>query len=523
MVIATITEEMPGIRENVASVPGIASVMVGVRVQQTGCCGESALAAPIRGVPSRLLGMPTSTSISLAPAWLSYPADVNALDPRIWPNGTARTTEGALTLGGIPATKIADDFGTPLYVIDKATALAEANALASAFREALGPHGANLTLYYAGKALLTGAVVRWMIDAGYNVDVATGGEMAIALAAGAPAERLGLHGNNKSDAEIAAAIRAGVGTIVLDSAEEVLRVAAAARAQGVRQRVRLRVKPGVDAHTHEYISTALPDQKFGVAMDAVHDIVAAIRAQDSLEFRGLHSHIGSQIFSPEAHCEAVRRLLGLHATLLADGPVPELNIGGGYGIAYVATDDPTPFGEFAATIVEVIVSECARYRIPVPDIAIEAGRAIIGRAGVTLYTVGVIKDVQVDEETGASRQYVAVDGGMSDNVRPALYGADYTPALASRRSGSDPVLSRVVGKHCETGDIVVRDAYLPDDISRGDILAVADTGAYTYSLSSNYNMLLRPAIVAVDGGKATAIVRRERISDIMSRDLGLND
>lgn len=458
----------------------------------------------------------------LAPPWLEPPADANALASGVWPAHSLRARGGELEFAGVSASALTAQFGSPLYVLDEADARARAAGIRRSFEAAFGAIGANVTVYYAGKALLSAEVARWMDAEGLAIDVASGGELALALAAGIPASRLGLHGNNKSLEEIESAVRAGVGAIVLDSAIEIERVAEAAGRHGRVQRVRLRTNTGVHAHTHDYLATAREDQKFGVPLTDVAGHVERIRALDSLEFLGLHSHIGSQIFDVSGFVEAIRRLVAVHATLLEGGPVPELNLGGGFGIAYTSADRVTPIEDMARQLAAAVAGEAKRHGVAVPDIAIEPGRAIIGPAGVTLYTVGTIKDVDVATDSGiAPRRYVSVDGGMSDNVRPALYGADFTTRMASRASDASPVLVRIAGKHCESGDIVVHSDYLPGDVAPGDILAVAATGAYCWSLSSNYNYLARPAVVAVSDGAARAIIRGETLADLLGRDLAL--
>jgi diaminopimelate decarboxylase len=454
----------------------------------------------------------------LAPGWLAHPDDANALDARVWPRSARRADDGEATFAGVRASALAAEFGTPLYVLDEADALSRAAEFRAVFESAFP---AGVAVYYAGKAFLSIEVARWMSAAGLNIDVASGGELAVALAAGVDPSRLGLHGNNKSLAEIDRAVDAGVGAIVLDSVVEVERVAEAARRHDRVQPVRLRINSGVHASTHEYLATAREDQKFGIPISDAVEVVAGIREHASLRFLGLHSHIGSQIFESAGFAEAARRLLELHAALLVGGEVPELNLGGGFGIAYTSADDVVPIATTATELARVVTGECDRLGIPVPRVAIEPGRAIIGPSTVTLYEVGTIKDVLVSTETGSAvRRYVSVDGGMSDNVRPALYGADYTVRIANRVSDVDAALVRVAGKHCESGDIVVRADYLPGDVHPGDLLAVPATGAYCWSLASNYNYLGRPAVVAVKDGVARAIVRRETEDDLLSRDLG---
>jgi len=281
------------------------------------------------------------------------------------------------------------------------------------------------------------------------------------------------------------------------------------------------VNSGVNAHTHEYLATAREDQKFGIAISDVPSFVEKIRSLSSLNFLGLHSHIGSQIFSVEGFIESVNRLLPLHKQLLKNGPVPELNLGGGFGINYTVADDAPSIDVFAKSITEAVVSQCRDLGIEVPVLCFEPGRVISGPAGITLYNVGTTKDVLLSTENGtATRKYVSIDGGMSDNARPSLYGADYSAILASRSSASKAAISRVVGKHCESGDVVVRDCYLPEDIGPSDLLAVAATGAYCHSLASNYNYLPRPAIVAVIDGETKLIMRAETEADMFARDPG---
>jgi diaminopimelate decarboxylase len=450
----------------------------------------------------------------LAPGWLAHPDDANALDACVWPRGATRDVSGELTIAGVAASALAAEFGTPLYVFDESDALARAGAIRDAFQ---GAFPGGVAVYYAGKAFLSIEVARWMSAAGLNIDVASGGELAVALAAGVDPARLGLHGNNKSLPEIDRAVGVGVGAIVLDSVVEVERVAAAARRHGVVQNVRLRINSGVHATTHEYLATAREDQKFGIPISDAVEVVAGIRERPELRFLGLHSHIGSQIFESAGFGEAARRLLELHAALRAGGEVPELNLGGGFGIAYTSADEVVPIATIATELARVVTGECERLGIPVPRIAIEPGRAIIGPAGVTLYEVGTIKDVLVSTETGSAvRRYVSVDGGMSDNVRPALYAADYAVRMANRASDADPALVRVAGKHCESGDIVVRADYLPGDVRPGDLLAVPATGAYTLAMASNYNGVPRPAAVLVADGAALVVRRRERVEDLLA-------
>lgn len=453
------------------------------------------------------------------PEWLTVPDDADALAPLVWPESATRDDDGVLTIAGVSAAQLRAEFGTPLYVLDEQAVRARAREVREAFAQAAAAHGAQVRVYYAGKAFLSTEVVRWVTAEGLAVDVATGGELAIALAAGADPARLGLHGNNKSVAELEAAVQHGVGSVVLDSVIELERLAVIAERRGVVQPVLVRVNSGVHAETHDFLATAHEDQKFGFPLSSAPEIVARIRELPSLRFVGLHCHIGSQIFGTAGFAESAARVVDMHAQLREGGDVPVLNLGGGFGIAYTSVDDPTPIAELAAGIVEAVAAECAVRGIPVPNLAFEPGRTIVGRAGVTLYEVGTVKPVPVSDDL--TRLYVSVDGGMSDNARPALYGAQYSARIASRTSDAAPALARVVGRHCESGDIVVDAEYLPGDITPGDLLAVPATGAYCHSLSNNYNAVPRPPVVAIDGGRARVIVRGETIDDLLARDAGI--
>ncbi len=455
---------------------------------------------------------------SYAPDWLTVPEDANDLVASVWPASARRDEEGQVIIGGIGVGELARTYGTPLLVIDEGEVRARAAAVRDAFAAAARAHGSTARVYYAGKALLNTAIVRWVTEAGLNVDVCTGGELEVALAAGADAGILGFHGNNKSSTELERAVEVGVGTIIVDSEIEIERLTAITARLGRTQRVLLRVNSGVHAETHDFLATAHEDQKFGFPLGDAPAAVARIREVPGLEFAGLHCHIGSQIFGAAGFRESASRVLDLHELLLADGDVPQLNLGGGFGIAYTRADHPTPIAELASDIVAVVAEGCAARGIPVPALSFEPGRAVVGTAGVTVYEVGTIKDVVLD---AGIRRYVSVDGGMSDNPRSALYGAQYSARLASRTGAGQPVLARVVGKHCESGDVVVDHEYLPGDVAPGDLLAVPATGAYCAPLSSNYNHVPRPPVVAVADGASRVIVRGETIADLLARDAGV--
>lgn len=452
------------------------------------------------------------------PDWLTPPVDANELVAAVWPESARRDADGVVSVGGVAVSQLREQFGTPLYVLDEPGVRARARQVRAAFDAATARHGVSARVYYAGKAFLSTEVVRWVTGEGLAVDVATGGELAIALAAGADPARIGMHGNNKSLAELEEAVARGVGSVIVDSPIEIERLAQTAERLGAVQNVLVRVNSGVHAETHDFLATAHEDQKFGFALADAPAIVARIRELPSLEFIGLHCHIGSQIFGTAGFAESAARLVEVHASLLAGGDVPVLNLGGGFGIAYTSVDDPTPIEQLADGIVDAVARECDARGIPMPNLAFEPGRSIVGRAGVTLYEVGTTKPVQVSDDL--TRLYVSVDGGMSDNARPALYGAQYSARVVSRTSEAAPALARVVGRHCESGDIVVDAEYLPGDVAPGDLLAVPATGAYCYSLSSNYNAVPRPPVVAVGDGRARVIVRGETISDLLARDVG---
>lgn len=445
-----------------------------------------------------------------------------SLDPQVWPATTTVDATGVVSIAGVPLTMLAAERGTPVFVLDEEDLRSRARAFRTAFATAFAPLGAEVDVYYAGKAFLCRAVARWVHEEGLRVDAASGGELAVALRAGVPGAHIGLHGNNKSDAEIARALDAGVGRIVIDSLDEVDRVAAAAASRGARAPVMVRVTTGVHAGGHEYVATAHEDQKFGLSVTGGQALGAlrAVLDRPVLELVGIHSHIGSQILDPSGFDAAASRVLALRAELAAvtGHLVPEVDLGGGYGIAYTPGEVGLDAERVAKDLAGTVDRVCAELATPPPRLSVEPGRSIVGPTTVTIYTVGTVKPVQVDEQT--VRLYVSVDGGMSDNIRPALYGADYTAALVSRTGSTDTARARVVGKHCESGDIVVHDVDLPADIRAGDLIAVPATGAYGRSMASNYNLVPRPPVVAVRDGRSQVIVRRESEEDLLALDVG---
>ncbi|MBW4716446.1 diaminopimelate decarboxylase [Saccharothrix obliqua] len=441
--------------------------------------------------------------------------ELDHLHPQVWPRNAARRDDGAVAFAGVDVRALAEEHGTPLFVMDEADFRSRCRDHAEAF-------GDPAQVHYASKAFLSVAVARWVAEEGLSIDVCSGGELAIALRAEFPPERIALHGNNKSIAELTAAVEAGVGAVVLDSFFEIARLDQLARERGRVQPVMIRVTVGVEAHTHEFIATAHEDQKFGFSLSSGDAAEAARRVlkSEGLRLIGLHSHIGSQIFDASGFEVAARRVVGLLAEIRDEHGddvlehVATVDLGGGLGIAYTPDEDPPPPAELARQLHNIVSKECEHAGLPMPKIAVEPGRAVVGPGTVTVYEVGTIKDVQLD--AGAVRRYVSVDGGMSDNIRTALYDAVYDCKLVSRKATPDvpAVLCRVVGKHCESGDVVVRDCWLPGDLAPGDLIAVAATGAYCYSMASGYNRLPRPALAAVAAGQSRLLLRRETEEDL---------
>ncbi|WP_055403085.1 MULTISPECIES: diaminopimelate decarboxylase [unclassified Mycobacterium] len=428
-------------------------------------------------------------------------------DPAIWPV-TARPDErGGLCVGDVPLADIADEFGTPAYVVDET----DFRRRARRYRKALRGVG----VVYAGKSLLTTAVAGWARDEGLGIDVCSGGELAVALAGGIDPARIVMHGNAKSPGELRDAVRVGVGRIVVDSGMEIAYLAGLARR---RQPVLIRVTPDIDVHGHRAVTTGISDQKFGFTLTGDHttDAVRKVLAHPILDLVGLHCHIGSQVTDPALYGEAIRRLIAAMADVRARYGVilTELNLGGGHAIPYVPGDPELDLAELGRVIEDALDEACAAEHFPRPSVVVEPGRAISGRAGVTVYRVCSVKT------QSGGRTFVAVDGGMSDNPRVSLYGARYTVALANRHPLGPKQRVTVAGRHCEAGDEIARDIELPADLRPGDLLAVACTGAYHHSMASNYNMVGRPAVIAVKDGRARELVRRETIADLLARDRG---
>jgi diaminopimelate decarboxylase len=443
------------------------------------------------------------------------PDELGALAPGVWSEGLRRDATGSLRLRGTALRDLARAHGTPAYVLDEADVRDRMRAWRGAFGDA--------DVYYAGKAFLCVAMAKWVSEEGLGLDVCTGGELAVALLAGFDPARITFHGNNKSTAELARALEVGVGRIVVDSFDEIDRLAILTTGRSHPTRVLVRATVGVEAHTHEFVATAHEDQKFGfsLASGAAEAAVERVLKIPTLELLGIHSHIGSQIFDTSGFEVSAHRVLDLLARIRdAHGlELPEIDLGGGLGIAYLPGDDPMSPAEIAQRLRAIVIREAAGHGLRAPRLTVEPGRAIVGPGVLTLYEVGTVKELDV--APGLRRTYVSVDGGMSDNIRTALYDAPYTCVLADRNSDAGPQLSRVVGKHCESGDVLVRDAWLPADVRPGDLLAVASTGAYCRSMASNYNHVPRPPVVAVaSDGSDRVLLRRETEDDLLATDLG---
>jgi diaminopimelate decarboxylase len=424
---------------------------------------------------------------------------------------------GSLSIAGCSAEKLVKEYGSPIFVLDQDDFFVRTKAWQAALDESFGTG----KLYYAAKSFICVEVAKWLKELKVGLDVCTGGELAVALAADFPASDIEFHGNNKSVAEITTAIKNGVGTIVIDSFDELSRVAKIASDFKKVQKVYLRLTPGIDAHTHEFISTAHEDVKFGFSI-ASGDAQIAIdkcMAESSLNLAGIHCHIGSQIFEVSGFELAAQRLVAVLAAFRDkySKELAELNIGGGYGIAYTKNESGISPAQVIPAIAQVIKSECAKAKLSVPKVSIEPGRAIVGPTTTTIYVVGTTKSVTL--ENGAKRRYISVDGGMSENIRPALYGATYSVFLANRDSAAKAINSRIVGKHCESGDILISEIDMPEDVKAGDLLAIPATGAYGRSMASNYNHMPRPSVIAVINGTAREILRRETEDDLLNLDV----
>jgi diaminopimelate decarboxylase len=424
---------------------------------------------------------------------------MNALDTELLPDGAVIGPDGVLTIAGCDVLDLAKQYGTPLFVYDEAH-------LRERCREAVAGFGHGAA--YATKAFLCSAMARIAHEEGMLLDVATGGEMRVALAAGVPGESLVVHGNNKSLDELRLALEVGAGRIVVDSFEEMDRIDGLVGDGHAPPDVLVRINPGIEAHTHEYLRTGAVDSKFGFGLAAgrAAEAVERVTASASMQFKGVHAHIGSQVFETSFFERAVNAL----APFVGSSGASELSVGGGLEVAYVAGEVAPSISEWA----DAVNSACATAGVEAQILA-EPGRSIVAAAAVTLYTVGTIKEID------GVRTYVAVDGGMSDNPRPVLYGSGYEAFLPRSTAAARPWNVRIVGKHCESGDVIVHEAAVPEDTRVGDVLCTPVTGAYGHSMGSNYNMVRRPAVVFVNDGGAREVVRRETWEDLMARDVGV--
>ncbi|MFF7471870.1 diaminopimelate decarboxylase [Streptomyces sp. NPDC008092] len=438
------------------------------------------------------------------PVVTTTPADLS-----VWPASTTEPRPGDLAVGGVPLAEVADRFGTPVYVLDEDEIRERCRTYRNAFPDA--------EVLYAAKAFLCRAMVHWMDEEGLGLDVCSAGELELAVTTGFPPEKIVLHGNAKSPRDLETALRLGVGRIVIDSPSEIARLAAAV-GPGGRQKVMVRVVPGISAGGHDKIRTGTEDQKFGLSIrdGYAQHAIARILDQPQLELTGLHCHLGSQITSVKPYLAAVRRLVGLMARLKEQHGLvlPELDLGGGHGIAYRPGEEALDLTMLARKVRAELTESCTAAGLPVPRLIIEPGRAVAGPAGIAVYHVLAVK------RTGATT-FVAVDGGMSDNPRPALYGVRYAPRLIGRASTGPMAPVTVVGRHCEAGDVLAADVELPADVRPGDLLAVPVAGAYQLSMASGYNLVGRPPVTAVHDGQARLLVRRESLDDIRRRDVGL--
>lgn len=425
---------------------------------------------------------------------------------------TAETVDGRLHVGGVDMVELAREQGTALYVIDEEHMRHQLRE----FRRWTSYHWPDVETVYAAKAFMCRAMCRLVHEEGCMILCASGGELAIALASGVPASRIQVHGNNKTPREIEEAVDAGVDRIVVDSLLELERISRVATSRGVSQAVLIRVTPGIRPDTHGYIQTGQEDSKFGFGLN--HGLaMAGVEAACSLpgiDFAGLHMHIGSQIFALQSYAKAIEVMVGFMRQVYdtIGRRVRDLDVGGGIGIKYGLADEPSTIEQYGKVVVDGIKEECERNELPVPRVLIEPGRAVVANAGVTLYTVGVVKEIP------GIRTYVAVDGGMTDNIRPALYGARYECLVANKANEPRTETVTVAGKHCETGDLIARDTQL-QPVEPGDVLCVCATGAYCRSMASNYNQQVRPAVVFVRGGEARVVVRRETYDDLMRCDM----
>ena len=429
----------------------------------------------------------------------------------LFPMGSTLSENGHLNIGGCDVTELAKEYGTPLYIYDEATI----RTMAKTFVKEFGTRYTNTVVAYASKAFLTKAMARIANEEGLSLDVVSGGEIAAAIAAGFPAARMDFHGNNKTPDELIYAVESGVGTIVVDGFHELDLLNQLAEERGVEQGIMLRLSPSVDAHTHGHTTTGILDVKFGFSIESGESTIAIRQALDSsnLDLKGIHFHLGSPIFELEPYSQAIDTVLDYLAQFNSEGlNLREFSPGGGFAIGYTRNQPPPPISAYADVITSMLTRKCDQLGFDLPKLIIEPGRSIVGRAGVAVYTVGVIKDIPT------VRTYVSLDGGMGDNIRPALYGSEYEAVVANKMTvDTDHEVVTLAGKYCESGDILVKDISLPT-IESGDIIAIPSSGAYCLAMSSNYNMNPRPAVLMVKDGTSKIIRRRETYQDLIALD-----
>ena len=443
---------------------------------------------------------------------LSSTANIREMVPRLslFPLTAEVSSQGHLMIGGSDTVELAAEFGTPLYLFDEFTLRNQCRE----FKAEFGQRYADTTVIYAGKAFINGALALILNQEGLGLDVVSAGELSIAQSVGFPLDKVYFHGNNKSAEEIKLALEWHIGHIVVDNFHELEMLGEMAKEQDYTPDILLRLSPGIDPHTHRYIATGVVDSKFGFPLASGEEAVAQAMSAPNLNLVGLHFHIGSLIFEVEPYQESIELILNFAAEMKPkyDFELKELNIGGGFAIQYALDSPAPPIAVYAETIAFGIISKCQELYLALPRLIVEPGRAIVGRAGVALYKVGVVKDIP------GVRCYVSVDGGMADNIRPALYGAKHEAMVANKMLEKEMGRVTIAGKFCESGDILVRDINLPL-VSAGDIIAIADSGAYCLPQASNYNASLKPAVVLIKDGKARLIRRRETFADLTRCDL----
>ncbi|MDU3175417.1 MAG: diaminopimelate decarboxylase [Corynebacterium striatum] len=442
--------------------------------------------------------------------------DFNQLPAHVWPRNAKRQDDGVVTIAGLPLTELAQEYGTPLYVFDEDDFRSRCRDMARAF-------GGPEHVHYASKAFLTKRVVKWVAEEGLCLDVASLNEAKVALAAGFPPERMTAHGNNKEREYLQLCVDNGVAHVVLDNEGELALLDEIARAAGRVQPVMIRVKPGVDAHTYEFIATSHEDQKFGISLStgAAFGASKSVLEAENLELVGLHCHVGASVFNADGFKLAAERVLSLYKRIHTELGVAlkELDLGGGFGIPYMEYEEALDVAKLAQDLLAAVERTARELGIDAPFVLVEPGRSLVGASAVTVYSVGTVKDVETGKAELPMRRYLSVDGGMSDNIRPALYESEYDVRVVNRLTQGEPVDSRVVGFHCESGDILVSERKLPGDIKPGDLLTFATTGAYQYMMASRYNGALRPAVVSVCEGEASLMLRRETVEDLMALEI----